>query len=724
MMLTNKTWNVSELGQSGHSGTLLGVLLESRGITDQKDIDDFLTDNPTLWYDPFLYNDMDKAVDMISSSISAGEKILVYGDYDCDGVTATAIIVRYLLSHGCNVEYIVPHRSEHGYGLTENILDRVFEIDPALLITVDCGITNIETVKDVKDRGIKVIVTDHHNVKGDEIPDADCVICAKRPDNTYPFIDLCGAGVALKLVEAMGRKSPYKVSRNIWRQAIEMAGIATIADLVSVVDENRTIIKKALESMNSGNVANPGVRVMNRMLADDGKPIDETYVSFNFVPRVNAAGRLYDSSEALKLFLEDDEELARKAAMELTRENDERKAIESKVFEEAVKQIERPDRPDCWSLTNTSGPIVVYGNNWHQGVLGIVAGKLSQYFRRSAIVFTNDSIETDCAKGSGRAYGDFDLFGVLTDVSDTIVNFGGHKKAAGVVVKKSNMAEFMRRLEDRSREVMGQDKQGGAPDDDDVLNVDLELPYEDVTFDTYKTICRLKPFGISNTRPVFVTRGLVISDLYTMSDGAHLRVDLTSPDGTGRSGRNDSLSAVGFGMGDYASCFTAGDIVDVAYTLNEYTYRGNTTLSLHLEDIRPAVSGFAWMQFDTVEKLYNSGLAVDQIIKLNRDLKSEDMIPDKEDYANVYTTIRDKCGNKNSTADCVLLAKMINIGYKTDITPFCVKRCLEVFAESGLIKLGCANPGRLCFTVLAVKEKANLADTKTYKRLMQNVGRT
>ena len=209
MMLTNKTWNVSELGQSGHSGTLLGVLLESRGITDQKDIDDFLTDNPTLWYDTFLYNAMDKAVDMISSSISAGEKILVYGDYDCDGVTATAIIVRYLLSHGCNVEYIVPHRSEHGYGLTENILDRGVEIDPALLITVDCGITNIETVKNVKDRGIKVIVTDHHNVKGDEIPDADCVICAKRPDNTYPFIDLCGAGVALKLVEAMGRMGRF-----------------------------------------------------------------------------------------------------------------------------------------------------------------------------------------------------------------------------------------------------------------------------------------------------------------------------------------------------------------------------------------------------------------------------------------------------------------------------------------------------------------------------------
>ncbi len=716
MMLTNKTWNVSESACAGDSDALLRVLLNKRGIVSEEDIADFITDNPTLWHDPFLYNDMGKAVEMITDAISTGKKILVYGDYDCDGVTATAIIVRYLKSHGCNVDYIVPHRSEHGYGLTENILDKVFDINPELLITVDCGVTNIDTVRQVMERGIKVIVTDHHNIREGEIPEADCVICAKRPDNTYPFIDLCGAGVALKLVEAMGRKSPYKVTRNIWRQAVEMAGIATIADLVSVVGENRTIIKKALESMNSGDVANPGVRVMNKMLADQNKPIDETYVSFNFVPRVNAAGRLYDSSEALKLFLEDDEEKASRAARELTRENEERKSIESKVFEEAVKQIENPSRPEEWSLTNTVGPIVVYGNNWHQGVLGIVAGKLSQYFRRSAIVFTNDSIESDCVKGSGRAYGDFDLFGVLTDISDKMVNFGGHKKAAGIVVKKSNMADFMRSLESRSKEIYK--SQTDISQDQDVLDVELELPYEDVTFDTYNTVCKLKPFGISNSRPVFVTRGLVISDLYTMSDGAHLRVDLTSQEGRGSD--SDVLSAVGFGMGEYAGCFTVGDVVDVAYTLNEYTFRGNTTLSLHLEDIKPALTGFAWTQSGTLEKLFRSGLAIDQIVKLNKGLSEVDVIPGNEDYGNVYKTLYSVCGNKNSTADCVLLAKMINIKCRTSITPFCVRRCLEIFAEAGLIKLGSSGDRNVCFTFLPVTSKASLSATDAYKRLVIN----
>ncbi|MBR2523319.1 MAG: single-stranded-DNA-specific exonuclease RecJ [Clostridiales bacterium] len=720
MMLTNKIWNVSEFGRLDRSDTLLDVLLKNRGITEPQDIEDFISDNPSApcWHDPFLYKDMDRAVSILTSAMENRERILVYGDYDCDGVTATAIIVRYLRSHGIDADYIVPHRSEHGYGLTDNIIDKVFEHSPDLLITVDCGITNIETVKEIRSRGIKVIVTDHHNVKGDELPDADCVICAKRSDNTYPFIDLCGAGVALKFIEAMGRNGKFSVSGNIWHQAVEMAGIATIADLVSVVNENRTIIKKALKSINSGKTANPGIRAMVKMLVEPGKQIDETFISFNLVPRVNAAGRLYDSSQALKLFLEDDDGEALKAAQELTRENDERKEIESIVFESAVKQIEDPSRPEEWSLTNTVGPIVVYGNNWHQGVLGIVAGKLSQYFRRSAIVFTNDSIETDCVKGSGRAYGDFDLFGVLTDISDTIVNFGGHKKAAGVVVRKSDMARFMRSLEDRSAEICEKLASEGINADDDILDVECELDYEDVTFETFETVCRLKPFGIANIKPVFVTRGVVISDLYTMSDGAHLRVDLTSPVRPGKG--ESSLSAVGFGMGEYASCFTVGDKVDVAYTLNTFTYRGNTTLSLHLEDIKPATDDPSWTMNETLEKLYNSGMKVDQIAKIKKGIETTDLIPSKEDFVNSYTTIRDVCGDKSTTADCILLAKMINIKCGMKTTPFRVRRCLDVFAEAGLLKLGSSDSGRVCFNILKTDSKAVLSSTDTYKRLIVN----
>ena len=206
-----------------------------------------------------------------------------------------------------------------------------------------------------------------------------------------------------------------------------------------------------------------------------------------------------------------------------------------------------------------------------------------------------------------------------------------------------------------------------------------------------------------------------------MSDGAHLRVDLISENSPSEGGKNNTLSAVGFGMGDFAGCFTVGDRVDIAYTLNEYTFRGNTALSLHLEDIRPHVDKFSWNQFATLEKLYRSGLAVDQIVKINSQCSMDELVPAQGDFANVYTTVKNACGDKNSSADCVLLAKMINISCKSNMTPFCVKRCMEIFAEAGIIKLGATGVERLCFTFLQVAQKAQLSATDTYKRLIGNV---
>ena len=277
-------------------------------------------------------------------------------------------------------------------------MSHVIALNPSLVITVDCGITNLDTIGELKARDIKVIVSDHHNVK-DELPNADCIICSKRKDNTYPFMDLCGAGVALKIIEALGKDGRHKVTSSIWRQAIELAGLATIADLVSVTDENRTIIKQAFKE--HGKSGQRRSQSDERMLLSKGKTLDESFISFNFVPRINAAGRLYDSSDALKLFLENNPNEARNAAQDLTRENEERKEIEAKVFEEAKTQIENPGRPEKWSLTHTCGPIVVYGRNWHQGVLGIVAGKLTQYYNRSCNCIYGRCDRKDCVKARG-----------------------------------------------------------------------------------------------------------------------------------------------------------------------------------------------------------------------------------------------------------------------------------------------------------------------------------
>ena len=493
--------------------------------------------------------------------------------------------------------------------------------------------------------------------------------------------------------------------------AVELAGIATIADLVSVTNENRTIIKRAFKSMKKP--SNVGVGVMNDMLLVPGKTLDETFISFNFVPRINAAGRLYDSADALKLFLEDEPASAGKAAQDLTRENDERKEIEAKVFEEARAQLESPDRPEKWSLTNTCGPIVVYGKDWHQGVLGIVAGKLSQFYGRSALVFTDDASEPGCAKGSGRAFGDFDLYECLERISDKLVNFGGHKKAAGLLVRKTEMGTFMEALEKEASKIFEEKGISGEGGEEDSLDVECEILPEGLTFDSYHEICRLRPFGIGNPKPVFVTYGLIVTGIAQMSAGAHIRLDLTDESG------KSSLSAVGFGMGDYYSLLKVGDKIDIAYTVSEYTYRGETSLSLHLEDVRPEPeNGFMWQKADIAEKLYMSGLAMDQIAKMapGEDITNS-MRPTPEQYGACYKAIERFGGTAMSTVDMSLLARLVSNNYDVSVTPFQVKRCLEVFADCKLIRLRIISTMRACFNLLATGEKVKLSESEVYRRI-------
>ena len=277
MLLIGKTWRIASPECVDESVDVASFLLTNRGIESEEEKKEFLSPNPLAWHDPFLFEQMKQAVDLIVDAIANKKKILIYGDYDADGVAATSIFVRYFRSHNCYVSYLVPRRTEHGYGLTDYIIDDVLEANPYLLITVDCGISNADTIERIKQAGIKVIVTDHHTVRS-TVPQADAVICAKVDDCKYPFLELCGAGVALKTVEALGKDGRYKVYPEVWKQAMELAGIATIADLVPMINENRTIAKKALQSM--ANPSNLGVRVMNEMLMTrDDKP-DETYIRF------------------------------------------------------------------------------------------------------------------------------------------------------------------------------------------------------------------------------------------------------------------------------------------------------------------------------------------------------------------------------------------------------------------------------------------------------------
>lgn len=710
MLLTGKKWNDGYKIEDNSPTELVDILLDMRNIDSDEGKEEFLSDNPLVWYDPFLFKDMHEAVDITVDAIASGKKILVYGDYDADGVTATSILVRYFRSIGSDVDYIVPHRSEHGYGLTDRIIDSIMQRKPDLIITVDCGISNFDTVEQIKNAGIKIIITDHHTVQ-DNIPNADAVICAKRLDNEYPCQDLCGAGVALKFVEAMGRDGRYKVTPNIWKQGIELAGVATIADLVPVVGENRTLIKKAFQSMK--HPSNLGVKVMNEMLLAPGKTPDEGYISFTFVPRVNADGRLYDASNALALFLEDDLQRVRDTVRKLGSENDERKAVEARVFEQAKAQVENKDRPSEWLLMNTKGPVVVCGKDWHPGVLGIVAGKLAMHFRRSAVVFTTDASNPEQIKGSARSYGDYDIFKAISSNAELCVNFGGHKKAAGLTVEKKNIGKFMKAIEEYSCEMLD----GETEETGEILNTEVDLPAHLISMDTYEQLIKMAPFGIGNPKPILRTENLVISSMQLMGEtGTHLRLELF--DGSSSDAASaKTIGAVGFGMSSFMKFLKVGDRVDIAYTMDVFGFRGVDSISLHLCDIKPIFpKEFLWQKPEIAEQLFVNGLELSQIAKLAKVSDKENLIPADRQYEACYKAIKMNAGEDISIADCDLLAWLIrNSG--TPINPFQIRRCLEVFDEAGLIKLGVINPTRVCFCLLSVKQKVKLSETESFKRL-------
>ena len=720
MLLIGKTWRIASPECVDESVDVASFLLTNRGIESEEEKKEFLSPNPLAWHDPFLFEQMKQAVDLIVDAIANKKKILIYGDYDADGVAATSIFVRYFRSHNCYVSYLVPRRTEHGYGLTDYIIDDVLEAKPYLLITVDCGISNADTIERIKQAGIKVIVTDHHTVRS-TVPQADAVICAKVDDCKYPFLELCGAGVALKTVEALGKDGRYKVYPEVWKQAMELAGIATIADLVPMINENRTIAKKALQSM--ANPSNLGVRVMNEMLMTrDDKP-DETYISFCLVPRINAAGRLYDSSDAMKLFLSDDEKEVILAAKALNEQNEERKQIEAKVYDEAIEQVESNNRPLKWQITNTQGPVVVYSQNWHPGVLGIVAGKLAAHFSRSTIVFAQDPMNHENVRGSGRAFGEFDLFDAVEKVSELCESFGGHKKAAGLVVSKKNLPKFMELLESKCVEESSKDDDTCKLVDNDAIDVDMVIPFAKISNETLEAVKSIGPYGIANAKPTFVTRSVIVSSTHLMSEGQHLRLEVF--DGASNDDevvKSSIVSVVGFGMGEFAHVISPGDVVDIAYTMAEYTYRGITSLSLHLRDIKPCNrEGLVWIKPEVPEQLYSNKLDIKQISKLLKaGNEKELLIPDEKHFSACYRTIKENFGQGVSTVDCDLLARYIYSFSHIEITPFQTRRCLDVFSEAGLIRLGVISSVRVCFNLLFPDGKAKLKLTDTYKRLCGN----
>lgn len=732
MILLEKKWRLSDetpafddmSEKAGESeSSLLMRLLHTRGI----DPDTFFSGKELEWHDPFLFNDMQIAVDRITSAVNEKEKILICGDYDADGVTATAILMLFFRKIGADIDYVIPNRLSEGYGISDGLLDRIREKKADLLITVDCGVANAESVEQLVNEGMDVIVTDHHEVK-EELPPALAIIDAKRTDNTYPFIHLCGAGVALKLVAALEPNFPEKVGKEEWRNYLDIVTIGTIADVVSLTGENRTIVKEGLTALS--NTKRPGLRALlmqvksNAGAAGNGayagsrngaaNPLMDTNIplsvstgdiSFQISPKINACGRLGEADRALELLLTQDPSRAIALTDELISENSRRQELEQSLVDEAVAQIEA-DQELITNMKNASMPIIVVGENWHLGILGIVANRLVNRYQRTAIVFAE---EDGILKGSCRTAGDFPILECLKSCGETVLQYGGHKRAAGVSVEKERFPEFKKRVsafaEERNTEK-------------DILctDIDMVITPKDVSLSTAKELAGLEPFGEGNREPVFLLSGLKVLSPKTVGAGnRHLKLVLSYKDE--ESGNVKNYDAIAFGAGEWADMFAEGSSVDVLVEMGINVWNGNESLSLRVADMHFSKIGkIIWDTPEVLENLYRNKLPLKQIALIGK-CKEEDLRPTGEEMGILYRHFQQNCKDETNIVDLNLLARLLTGKYRKPLHAFKIARALDIFSEAGLLKMVRINDERICFSLLSVVDRVKLETTKTFQVL-------
>jgi single-stranded-DNA-specific exonuclease len=545
---------VDEICEKYNLNKVIGKIIVNRHVVNDEDVRIFITPTRDDFHDPFLFKGMDVAVERIIKAINNKEKILIYGDYDVDGITSTTVLKKYLMDRGISVDTYIPNRLHEGYGLNKNAIDTIKERNIDLIITVDCGISAIEEVDYAVSLGMDVIVTDHHEV-GEKLPNALAVIDAKRKDNTYPFRSLAGVGVVFKLIQALSIKLEIKPEEYL--KYLDLVCVGTISDIVPLEGENRTIAKLGLMLIKV--TRNLGLR---ELIKSSGyKEIDSNTISFGVAPRINACGRMGHEEEALKLFLAEDLESATKITKELNEYNTLRQSTEKAIYEEAVQEIDR-------NHLDEKNSIVLGGKGWHHGVIGIVSSKVTDKYYKPSILL---SFEDDIAKGSGRSVPGFDLYEGLTKCEDLLEKYGGHSMAVGLTLKKENLEKFKERFEQIAKEKNIKEL---VP----IIYIDDELKLKDINMELVKSLSILEPFGEANKVPLFLIRNLKIDSIRALSEGRHLKLTLRD--------ENFVINAIGFELGYLAEEYRIGDRIDVVGTLEINSFNGFSSIQINMKDIR------------------------------------------------------------------------------------------------------------------------------------------
>ena len=563
--MTNK-WIVKEINNEKvellkakfNLSNLVAKILSNRNILGREmqedDIKKFLNPTRDDFYDPFLLPDMEQAVERIEQAINNNEKILIYGDYDADGITSTTILIKFFKEIGVEVDKYIPNRLEEGYGINNKALEEIKNRGIDLIITVDTGITANDQVKYANELGLDVIITDHHE-PSDEIPKAVAVIDAKCKNNKYPFNQLAGCGIAFKLTQAISIKRKLEPSKYL--KNLDIVSIGTISDLVPLVDENRVIVKLGLMLVKQ--TKNIGLRKL--LLKSQLKELDSTSISFGITPRINAAGRLGNQNDALNLFITEDAKEAERLSEILNSYNIERQKIGNKIYEEAISQLKDKEK-NC---------IILGKEDWHHGVIGIVSSKITEKFNKPSILLC---FENNIAKGSGRSVPGFDLYKAISSTKEYLLGFGGHTMACGLSLTVENFEKFKKEITkyiDENLDISKLEKE---------IYIDEILTIDDLDIEKIKELKSLEPFGEENPEPIIMYKNVEINGIRTLSENKHLKLSLK---------KNDKIiDAIGFNLGELAEKYKIGDTIDIVGNIEINSFNGKDLIQIRLIDIRKA----------------------------------------------------------------------------------------------------------------------------------------
>lgn len=674
-----KKWSVNKASQQAgmlaeklHISRLCADILAARGLASVSDARSFLSDS--VISDPLLIRDMDKAAAALTEAVENSETICVYGDYDCDGITATVILFNYLECMGAEVCYYIPEREE-GYGLNAAAIHRLRDDGVSLIVTVDNGISALEEAELIDSLGMRLVVTDHHSpLPTGELPKALAVVNPHRSDCPSPYKDLCGCAVALKLVAAMEDDG----IETAFRQYADLAALATVADVVPLTGENRALVRFGLDLMSDTN--NEGLSALIKR-AKIKPPITSTTLAFGIAPRINASGRFGSPSEAAALLLSEDDDEAALLAERLDRLNTERKKCEAEIFERICAEIDRDPLLLCRRV------LCFAGNGWHHGVIGIIAAKITERYGKPSFIA---SFAEEEARGSARSIEGFSIYDALSACKSRLTRFGGHVGAGGFSLPADELESFFAELEEYACTTY--DKMPQA-----VLTAEKILEPSDLDTEAVRSLEALQPFGCANTQPVFLLRMAVLEDIASLSGGKHSKLRCTY---YGR-----QIACVAFNTPPESLPYKKGDLIDIMAVLELNRFNGRESLSVLIRDMRR--SDFPQQKFFAAQESYEAFMRGETL-----DPRLYPRIcPTREELAAVFRAIP-KTGSISYERLYETLA--------SDSMNYCKLRlCIDIFAELSLIRL---LPSKQAAELIPDAPKAELSSSVLLNRLKKSAG--